>query len=228
MASVKRNTTISEYQNFNREVYGLSNTRYFSLGDMVTNVQRFIMRGLKGIRQDNRDKIKINLLISLSWFMSTMNQLNINIEKEIWKRFPFLCSHCGSCPCSCKEKEIKNRQEVFGDEKQKPKTLEEFQTMFGRIYPAEKRSIEHKGIHLAEELGEFSEAILSYRGQHKDADFENIAQEAADLFSCFMGVFNSTGVNVAEELSSMFSENCHVCKKAPCECNFLDIIEFKS
>ncbi len=228
MASVKRNTTISEYQNFNKEVYSLSNARYFGLGDMVTNVQRFIMRGLKGIRKNNRDKIKINLLISLSWFMSTMNQLHIDIEKEIWKRFPYVCSYCGSCPCSCTEKEIENRQKVFGDEKKKPKTLEEFQNMFSKIYPSEKRSIEHKGIHLAEELGEFSEAILTYRGQHKDADFEKIAFEAADLFSCFMGVFNSIGTNVAEELSTMFSNNCHICKKAPCECNFLNIIEFKS
>jgi len=48
------------------------------------------------------------------------------------------------------------------------------------------------------------------------------------LFSCIMGVFNSLDINVAEELSLMFGENCHACKKAPCECNFVDVANFKS
>lgn len=83
-------------------------------------------------------------------------------------------------------------------------------------------------MHLAEELGEFSEAILFYHGRHQDKDFGNIILEAADLFSCYMGVFNSIKVDVAEELSEMFSENCHACKKSPCECNFEYIMGFKS
>jgi len=39
---------------------------------------------------------------------------------------------------------------------------------------------------------------------------------------------NSTGINLAEELSLTFSENCHACKKSPCQCSFLDIMGFKS
>jgi len=228
MASIQKDTTINKYQDFIREIYGLNNDRYFSVGDMLTQIQRFAMRGLKGIRKADRNKIKTNLLISLSWFMSLVNQLHIKIEEEIWKRFPYLCSYCASCPCCCKEKHLKERQKVFIDENKRPKTLEEFQNMFKKIYPPESRSQEDAGIHLAEELGEFSEAILTYLGQHRDADFENIALEAADLFSCFMGVFNSAGINLAEELSLMFSENCHDCKKSPCQCSFLDIMGFKS
>ena len=228
MASIQKDTTINKYQDFIREIYGLNNDRYFSVGDMLTQIQRFAMRGLKGIRKADRNKIKTNLLISLSWFMSLVNQLHIKIEEEIWKRFPYHCSYCASCPCCCKEKHLKERQKVFIDENKRPKTLEEFQNMFKKIYPPESRSQEDAGIHLAEELGEFSEAILTYLGQHRDADFENIALEAADLFSCFMGVFNSAGINLAEELSLMFSENCHICKKSPCQCSFLDIMGFKS
>jgi NTP pyrophosphatase (non-canonical NTP hydrolase) len=228
MASIQKDTTINKYQDFIREIYGLNNDRYFSVGDMLTQIQRFAMRGLKGIRKADRNKIKTNLLISLSWFMSLVNQLHIKTEEEIWKRFPYLCSYCASCPCCCKEKHLKERQKVFIDENKRPKTLEEFQNMFKKIYPPESRSQEDAGIHLAEELGEFSEAILTYLGQHRDADFENIALEAADLFSCFMGVFNSAGINLAEELSLMFSENCHDCKKSPCQCSFLDIMGFKS
>lgn len=228
MASVKEGTTIKEYQDFIKEVYGLSNDRYFNVGDMLTNVERFIMRGLKGIRKGDEEKTKINLLISLSWFMSMMNQLHIDIENESWKRFPYLCSYCADCPCSCKEKRPEERRKVFRDESKRPKTLEEFQIMFNKIYPAEKRTLEHAGVHLAEEMGEFSEAILTFRGAHKDGDFENLELETADLLSCFMSVFSSLEMNVAKELSVMFSNNCHVCKNAPCTCNFVDITQFKS
>lgn len=197
------------------------------MGNMLTQIQRFAMRGLKGIRKNDPEKIKINLLISFSWFVSLMNQLHIDVEKELWKRFPYLCSYCASCPCSCKEKKPEKRQKVAIDENKKPKTLSEFQIMFNKIYPSEKRSLEHAGVHLAEELGEFSEAILTYRGLHKDEDFEKILFETADLLSCFIGVFNSINVNLAEALSVLFSENCHVCRKSPCECSFLDIMGFK-
>ena len=180
MASVQANTTINEYQNFVKEVYGLPNDRYFSVWDMITNVERFAMRGLKGIRKGDKEKTKINLLISLSWFTSMMNQLHINIENEVWERFPYLCSYCGSCPCVCKEEKVQERQKVPIDETKRPKTFEDFQNMFNKIYPAEKRTLEHAGIHLAEELGEFSEVMLNYRGSHKDEDFKKMLLEGRE------------------------------------------------
>jgi hypothetical protein len=88
MASVKPDISLKEYQNFVQEVYGLPNDRYFSTWDMISNMERFMMRGLKGIRKGDREKTKLNVLIALSWFISIMNQLHIDIEEEIWKRFP--------------------------------------------------------------------------------------------------------------------------------------------
>jgi len=228
MNSIRENTTIKEYQEFVKEVYGFSNDRYFNLWDMVSNIERFTMRGLKGIRKKDIKKTKINLLIALSWFMSTMNQLHIDIENEIWKRFPYLCSYCGFGPCSCREKKIEGRKEVLVNDSKKPKTLQEFQRMFKIIYPPDARTIEYAGVHLAEEIGEFSEAVLVYRGKHKDEDFKNIKLEAADFYSCMAGVFNSIEIDMAKELSIMFSNNCHICKKSPCICDFEDITRFKS
>lgn len=228
MASVKQDTTIREYQGFVKEVYGQPNDRYFNLWDMISNVERFMMRGLKGIRKRDKDKTKINLLIAFSWFMSMMNQLHIDIEDKVWSRFPYLCSYCGSCPCSCRERRIEKRGKVSIDESKRPKTLEDFQNMFNKIYPAKNRTIEQAGVHLAEEAGELSESLLTYRGGHKDGDFKNIELESADFFSCTMGVFNSLGISVAKELSVMFFNNCHVCKNAPCTCNFKGITTFKS
>ena len=47
MASVKPTTTITEYQNFIQQIYGLPNMRNYSVGNLLTNMERFAMRGLK-------------------------------------------------------------------------------------------------------------------------------------------------------------------------------------
>ncbi|MDD4990500.1 MAG: hypothetical protein PHW31_04345 [Candidatus Pacebacteria bacterium] len=228
MAFVKPDATIKEYQDFVKTVYGLPNDRNFSLGDMLTNVERFMMRGLKGVRKKDKEKAKTNLLISLSWFMSIMNQLHIDAEDELWNRFPYLCSYCASCPCLCKEQKIGERQKVPIDNKKRPRTFEEFQIMLNKIYPFKTRTVEQAGVHLAEECGEFAEAILIYRGVRKKEDFENLELEATDFLSCLLSVFNSLEIGIAKELSAMFTNNCHVCQNAPCTCKFTDIVKFKS
>jgi NTP pyrophosphatase (non-canonical NTP hydrolase) len=139
-----------------------------------------------------------------------------------------MCSYCASCPCICRAQKIHTRQKVTVNDKKRPKTMEGFQEMFDKIYPASNRTLDQAGIHLVEEMGEIAEAVLNYRGNHNDKDFKNIVLESADLISCIMGVFNSLQTNLAKELSITFNENCHVCKKAPCICNFIDIIGFKS
>ncbi|OGZ65359.1 MAG: hypothetical protein A3C50_03385 [Candidatus Staskawiczbacteria bacterium RIFCSPHIGHO2_02_FULL_43_16] len=228
MPQIKPDSTIKEYQQFVHEVYGLQNARYFSLQDMLNNIERFTTRALKGIRKGDAQKTKLNLMISLSWFISMMNQLHIDIEEEVWKRFPYMCSYCAHCPCVCKAKKIQARQKVVIDNKKRPVTMEDFQKMFSNIYPASTRTLDHAGVHLAEEMGEIAESILIYRGSHQDEGFKNVILECADFISCLMGVCNSLEINLAKEISKEFSQNCHVCKKAPCQCNFAQIMQFKS
>jgi NTP pyrophosphatase (non-canonical NTP hydrolase) len=228
MASVKSNTTIPQLQKFTQQVYALRNDRHFRAWGMVSNVLRFLMRGLKGIRKGDRQKAKFNLLIAMSWFMSIMNQMHIKIEGDIWQRFPHLCSYCASCPCRCKELKIKNRKKVPVNNKLRPKTLREYQRMFAQIYPPDKRTLEHAGIHLAEEMGEFSEAVQAFKGKNTDKEFQKLIVEAADLFSCLMGVFNSLGVDSAKELSKLFRKNCLLCHQAPCVCSYATTMNFKS
>jgi NTP pyrophosphatase (non-canonical NTP hydrolase) len=228
MPSITPNTSIRDFQNFVDEVYGLSNDRHFDLWDMLSNIERFTMRSLKGLRKKDYNKAKINIIISLSWFSSLLNRLHIDLEDAVWKRFPYLCSYCATCPCSCKEKKIKSRKRANVNDLKKPSSLKDFQIMFKKIYPPEERTIEHAGIHLAEEMGEFSEAVLKYTGEHRNELFEEIVSESADIFSCMMSLFNSLDIDVAKELSEMFSNNCHVCHKSPCECGFNFIVNFDS
>lgn len=228
MASFKDSSTLKDYQDFVRQVYDLPNDRHFNTSDMMANMERFLMRGLKGIRKKDEQKVTLNMIISSSWLMSLLNQLHIDIEKETWERFPHLCSYCASCPCSCKEKKVNQRQKIIRNDGLKPKSLRGFQEMFEEIYPSSRRTIQDAGIHLAEEMGELAETILVYRGVRKQADFDNLKLEAADLMSCFMGVFNSLGLSFPKELSLHYSDNCHRCHKAPCACTFSDVMNFKS
>jgi len=227
MASFQENGNIRNFQEFVKEVYFLPNDRDYELSEMLNNIQRHAMRGIKGIRQGNLEKTKTNALISLSWFSSTMSRLHINVEDAVWQRFPYLCSYCGKTPCECKKNAMPGRKKVIIDESKRPKSMREFQEMFNKIYPASARTLEIAGLHLAEELGELSEAVWTFRGERRYCDLEIAVKEAADYYSTVMSVFNSLNVDAATELSKLFFNNCHVCHKTPCECPYRFVRRFK-
>ncbi|MDB5195506.1 MAG: hypothetical protein JWO84_690 [Parcubacteria group bacterium] len=228
MAALKPYSSLTDYQRFANEVYGASNRRHFTVDEMLTNIVRFAMRGLKGIRKGDSEKVRTNMTIALSWTMSLLNQLDLTIEQHVWERFPYVCSYCGSCPCACKAKKVKKRVIVKVNPRLRPRTLHDLQVMFNEIYPASTRTLEHAGIHLAEEVGEFSEAVMAFRGNHTESEFDNVILEASDLFSCFMGVFNSLEVDYEKTLVASFKNGCHACKHTPCICEYNYVVNFKS
>lgn len=228
MGGVKPDTTIKELQEFVDAVYNLPNDRHFDTADMLCNIQRFAMRGLKGIRKGDVERTKKNLIISLSWFLSLINRMHINIEKELWERFPYVCSYCATCPCTCDPNNLSGRRVVPIDESKRPRTLKDFQKMHNAIYPDTNRSLEHAGVHFAEEVGEFSEALLAYKGSRTEEDFEEVLLEAADYLSCFLDIFNSLDLDFAEELSKFFPNGCHECNTIPCSCSYERIKTYKS
>jgi NTP pyrophosphatase (non-canonical NTP hydrolase) len=100
--------------------------------------------------------------------------------------------------------------------------------MFEEIYPAKTRTLADAGVHLAEEVGEVSEAIHNYLGQHKEKQFDDVKLEIADFISCALAVANSANINVAGALAEMYADNCHVCRKAPCICKFSDVVQLET
>ncbi|MEA2701940.1 MAG: hypothetical protein QOE22_649 [Candidatus Parcubacteria bacterium] len=195
---------------------------------MLININRFTGRGLKGIRKGDAGKTVKNLTIALNWTCSLANQLDIDLEKQVWERFPYLCLYCGSCPCACRLRKAKKRMTKKTFAHSQPRTLRGLQDMFGDIYPPASRTLEHAGIHLAEEVGELSEAVMGFRGRHTQKDFENIKVEAADVFSCFMGIFNSLKFDYHEYLISAHANGCYSCRHLPCTCEYRFVMSFKS
>lgn len=222
------NQSINEFQKLIEQIYSLPDDRLFSIHDILSNTERFTMRALKGIRKNNKNKVKQNLLIAFSWLVAIANRLHINLEKAVWERFPGVCSYCGHKPCICKKEKIIKRVKITKKLAHKPLTILQFQEMFEEIYPSKSRGLADAGIHLAEETGEISESINLYLGEHKKKQFVRIAWELGDWTSCMFGVANSYNINITHELVKMFANNCHVCHQAPCRCNFNFVYKFRS
>jgi len=228
MPSFHKNKSLGEFQEFIGEVYSLPDDRLYSIWDLLTQQQRFTMRALKGIRKGDDKKLKLNLLVAFSWLMAIANRLHINLEEDVWKRFPAMCSYCGNQTCMCKKEKPSSRKKVEVDNSLKPKALADIQNMFATIYPAVDRTLADAGVHLAEEMGEVSEAIHNFLGQHIQEQFDEIELEMSDYVSCMFGVANSAGIDVASELEDMFSNNCHVCHQSPCICSFTSVVSLKT
>jgi len=228
MYKFSKNQSLAQFQEFINNVYGLADDRLFSLPDLLSNQQRFTMRALKGIRKDDRKKLKYNLLIAFSWLMAVANRFHINLEAQLWRRFPMLCSYCGKRPCACKKIRPKKRVKVIVRRSLKPKTLAAFQGMFRQIYPPDSRTLADAGVHLAEETGEASEMVHVFLGEHKWKQFGRVGEELADYTSCLFGVANSAKIDIAWELEKIYHRNCHVCHEAPCVCGFSFVAGFKS
>jgi NTP pyrophosphatase (non-canonical NTP hydrolase) len=228
MASFKKMGSLGDLQKFVAEVYAVPDDRLYSIWDLLTQEQRFAMRALKGIRKGEKEKLKLNLLIAVSWIMAIGNRLHIDLDEETWKRFPGLCSYCGKRPCECKKTKPTVRLHIKGDDRLRPRSFAETQSMFDEIYPSRTRTLADAGVHLAEEVGEVSEAIHNYLGQHKERQFDDVKMEIADFISCVLAVANSADINFADSLAEIYSDNCHVCHKAPCVCNFSDVVQLET
>lgn len=228
MAHFSKTGSLAQFQEFTRVVYAKMDDQHYSLWDLLTHEQRFAMRALKGIRKENKAKLTVNLVIAFTFLFAIANRLHINVEEEVWKRFPSMCSYCGSKPCQCKRYKVSKRQKVVVDTSKKPGSLAGYQKMFERIYPASERTLIHAGIHLAEEVGEVTEAIQNFLGQHFKKQFVEVELELADCISCIFGIANSADIDMAKELAKTYSDNCHVCHALPCACGFSKVVLFKS
>jgi NTP pyrophosphatase (non-canonical NTP hydrolase) len=216
------------YQNLMREIYNPPGDRHFDTADLLVQQQRFTMRALKGIRKSDSVKLKKNLMIAFCWSMAIPNRFKFNVADLVWNRFPYKCSYCGGKPCECKAVKPAKRVRIRKDENKRPKRISDTAKMFAEIYPPKSRSLEHAGVHLAEEMGEVSEAVHAYMSEHKKRQLEEVKNEVADYLSCVFGLANSAGIDLAKESSKMFSNGCHICHKHPCACTVAFINNLKT
>ena len=228
IASFPKDGSLTQFQELIYQIYGEPDDKLFSVSDLVSNQERFTMRALKGIRKCDDKKLKINLVIAISWMMALANRLHIDVERAVWERFPMQCAYCGKTPCACRKIKPTKRAKAIRNSAQKPGSVAGFQEMFANIYPSHTRTLEHAGVHLAEEMGELSESIHIYLGQHTAIVYLSIKEEIADYVSCIFGVANSAKFDLASQITKIYHHNCHNCHKLPCSCNFANVAKFRS
>lgn len=223
MARFRHDGSIADFQRLIEELYRTPDDQLFSLFQLISVQARFTMRVVKGIRKDDKEMVRRNLLLAFSWLMTVANRMHIDVSTAMWKRFPGVCSYCGEAPCACKTHKVTRRVKIKEELGRKPRTLIAAQEKIGEIYPPSSRTLAHAGIHLAEEMGEVSESVYRYYANPTDKQCEAVKTELADYSSVIFNVANSAGINMGEELSKLYHNNCYDCHTCPCTCDLSHI-----
>jgi hypothetical protein len=175
--------------------------------------------------------------MGFSWSLALANRLHLNLDDEMWKRFPGCCPHCSDIPCRCQDDPDRKAiippiiAEGIVDERsitsvradrsfisERPATLSEYQAMLRRIYP--NNTLQDAAMHLAEETGELDESLGFYMGTHHTILFEEINGVLVDTVTLFCAVASCIGLNLADETGAIFLSGCPKCHKIPCNCGY--------
>jgi len=211
-----REMSLAKLQALNESIYSTQNKRNYDASRMVSRIHRYVTQVLKGVRREKTQYIPYYLSMGFSWSLALANRFEIQLDNEMWERFPGYCPYCRSIPCSCTERP-ENRSEgaPVGD---RPKTLREYQEMFREIYP--HNTTKDSAIHLAEEIGEVDEAVEFYMGTHQPELFEDIVVELVDTITNMCAVASCLQIDLALEMENQFSQGCPKCHGLPCFCGF--------
>jgi NTP pyrophosphatase (non-canonical NTP hydrolase) len=212
---IRNNYSLAEFQKMNGRIYLLVNDRCYESTEMFSRLHHHITQVLKAVRKEKYDTIEYQLCMAFSWSLALANRFHINLEEEMWERFPGHCPYCLQAPCACKDR-AKNRQKTIGKPLGKrPASLFGCQRMFAKIYP---NAVINSAIHLAEEAGEVNEAIRNYMATHETEWFGKIALELVDAITHIFSVASCLKLNLAASMVGYFSKGCPGCNKLPCSC----------
>jgi NTP pyrophosphatase (non-canonical NTP hydrolase) len=217
--------TFNHLQTLNEAIYGVQNGRVYSAEQMCMKIMRYSTMAIKGIRKGKPTDVRNGLVMAFSWVMAFSNRLKIDLDMEVWKRFPGFCPYCGTVPCSCQER-ASHRQ---SNDKQEQNIIKaifvvQFQLMFKNIYP--QNTIKDAGFHLAEEVAELTEAYMDYMARHSDSDFEEVLIELVDVIANLFAVANTMSeiqtfsIILTNHYLDTFGNGCPKCQMGSCSCGF--------
>jgi NTP pyrophosphatase (non-canonical NTP hydrolase) len=169
-------------------------------------------------RHKRRDALDIPgaLCKALGWLFPLLAKLEVvSIEELIFRKYPYVCPYCRQAPhaeTECKlvkgtEATVNHsalRQAYRDNANLRPVTIDEWQTMFARIYPRQLTDVSsgRSAIGLFEELGELSEAVRVFERYPK-----YLAGEVADVFSYLMAI--STEYSLVEQAEGRAAFSLH-------------------
>lgn len=215
--------TFGQVQSSNDQIYGLMNGRICDSHDFAVRISRHIGILSKGGRGGDHDKIIANIAPILSWTAALANRLSIDLDHELWQRFPGKCPYCTYAPCDCKGKRAKNRTQVLPDMKaKKPEYVWEYQKMFESIYP--NGNLTDSIGHLVEEAMEVGEALQILKSSPNNDTFEEVVLELTDIVSNLLAVANHAHVDISTRFVKTYLHGCPSCNDPICTCWFKPVV----
>lgn len=185
-------------------------------------------------------------------------RISVPMARLMWNRYPGICPWCKSAlpdVCKCDAMEIPRRRKIKETEQQRavetrriaagnlsamPRSIDQWQLMLGNIYRAtlEKATIEGIVLHLLEEMGEVSDALIrmysygdSIPAKEPRARQMRLEDELADTTSVLFGLVERLHMDKKDpnlKLSALAwaqygSDDlkgfyCRHCKRKVCQC----------
>ncbi|MBA3550848.1 hypothetical protein H0W32_01415 [Patescibacteria group bacterium] len=211
-----RNFSLFQLQMLNKELYQVQNDRgCFDPPVMASRMHAHATQILKAVRKVRLDKISYQVCMAFSWAEALANRFHLNLEDEVWNRFPGVCPYCNQPQCRCGQKRPSKRKPVVVDPRLRPSSCHGYQHMFARIYP---QTLPEAASHLAEEVGEVDDAIQNYIGLHRKDLYNHIVLELVDVVTTVFAVATNTNLDLATEMERWFGKGCPGCRRASCDC----------
>ena len=162
---------------------------------------------------------------ALGWYFPLMAKFKVkSLEELVYRKYPNVCPYCRESPHSdenCKtvigtQQSVDHgalRRKYSENQKSKPRRINEWQTMFHRIYPRTPDDQFRSVVGLFEELGELAEAVRVF-----DRYPKYFVGEAADVFSYLMGLANEYSIHQKIEGQAPFDLEAEFLKRYPGLC----------
>ena len=217
---------LARWQEMFEELYGERNS-HKTVEEVFLHVVEEAGELAEALRKDTLDEIKENIPDVFAWLCSFATHRKLNLEEVVWHKFPNVCPYCfkqENCLCIAemhylpKEERDKRLAPYREDVTAKPKTLDEWQATFLRIYGNVNRVMHFSdiGFHYMEEIGEVSREI-------RLGTQEEFEDELADVFAWIIAICMRRNLNLSLITWDRFPYMCWVCQSRPCKCEKIEL-----
>jgi len=198
-------------------IYGIQDDRLYDLEDHFYYERKFLLRYLDA--KTKEAKIN-NILICLAWSLGVINRFHLDLESELFKRYPYKCPFCLGLPCFCDENKLKKTQKVGRPTSIKPKTIDEWQKLAKKIYINDE--IDKLNFEILKTQDRLHYLFRSFRRTLGKTKVKEIGHLAADYFMLLLRLSNILNKDLTKEFNRLFDKGCHVCHKIPCQCYYFE------
>lgn len=234
-----KNMGLEQWQQMLKEIYFPTQNYGRDAHQTLIHLYKVFGAGSRNLFRTRSEKGSKKYLAKIfAWYCALGTRLGVNIADALWEKYPNACPRCLKDVCECKKPLAEIDPEKLGiiaqeNAYKRPKTLGQWQTMFGNLYrsPDGNREIVPEQrmamifSRMAEELGEIAEAILL--DPVIDLDVHDVVRnELADFGAWIFALANNLqnvdpsmdSVTLADAAWQLYPGTCHRCLAPKCIC----------